>query len=159
MLSPRMVPDNTYLMRLAHSNLLPAINRVRLSHHSREKGIPDSILSTLADRYVGPHPVSLLLSTKEVVKKVKHLSTADLLGPYLLHAIDAFNTCSRGSIHRSLTNTGGGYNHLRAPPDLRLSNLNNMKHLGKCDIKHLSPTRGLSTTRRLPKSISTLSND
>jgi hypothetical protein len=33
-----------------------------------------------------------------------------LLGPYLQHVINTFNTCSRGSTHRSLTDTGGGYN-------------------------------------------------
>jgi hypothetical protein len=65
-----------------------------------------------------------------------------LLGPYHQYAISTFNTCSRGSTHRSLTNTGGGYNlrgagfpqttprpsqptittlHLRAPSNLRLS--------------------------------------
>jgi hypothetical protein len=38
--------------------------------------------------------------------------------------IVTFNTFSWGPIHRSLTNTDGGYNHLRAPPGLRLSNLN-----------------------------------
>jgi hypothetical protein len=32
-----------------------------------------------------------------------------LLGPYHQHAMGTFNTCSRGSTHRSLTNTGGGY--------------------------------------------------
>jgi hypothetical protein len=66
----------------------------------------------------------------------------DLLDPYHQHAISTFNTCSRGLTHRSLTNTGGGYNlegvdfphtthrpsqsaifpfHLRAPHSLRLS--------------------------------------
>jgi hypothetical protein len=29
---------------------------------------------------------------------------------YLRHAIDTFNTCSRGPTHRSLTDIGGGYN-------------------------------------------------
>jgi hypothetical protein len=33
-----------------------------------------------------------------------------LTDPYHQHAIGTFNTCSRGSTHRSLTNTGGGYN-------------------------------------------------
>jgi hypothetical protein len=44
--------------------------------------------------------------------------------PYHRHAIGTFNTCSRGPTHRSLTDTGGGYNHPRATPSLRLSNLN-----------------------------------
>jgi hypothetical protein len=47
-----------------------------------------------------------------------------LPGPYHRYAIGTFNTCWQGPTHRSLTNTGGGYNHLRALPDLRLSNLN-----------------------------------
>jgi hypothetical protein len=74
MLSPRMVPDHTYLTRLAHSNLSLANDRVGQSHYSREKGIPDYIPSTPADRSAGPHPVSLPLSTKEVVEKAKLLS-------------------------------------------------------------------------------------
>jgi hypothetical protein len=46
-----------------------------------------------------------------------------LQGPYHRHAIGTFNTCSRTPIHRSLTDTCEGYNHLRAPPSLWLSNL------------------------------------
>jgi hypothetical protein len=34
-----------------------------------------------------------------------------LLGPYHQHVISTFNTCSRGPTHRSLTDTGRGYNH------------------------------------------------
>jgi hypothetical protein len=33
-----------------------------------------------------------------------------LLSPYLQHVISTFNTCSRGSTHRSLTDIDGGYN-------------------------------------------------
>jgi hypothetical protein len=76
MLSPRMVPDHTYLMWSAHSNLLLANDRVGQSHYSKEKRIPDYISSTSADRSVSPNLVSLPLSTKEVVEKAKHLSTA-----------------------------------------------------------------------------------
>jgi hypothetical protein len=47
-----------------------------------------------------------------------------LPGLYHRHAIGTFNTCSWGPTHRSLTDTDGGYNHLRAPPNLRLSNVN-----------------------------------
>jgi hypothetical protein len=78
-------------------------------------------------------------------------------GPIYQHTIGTFNTCSRGPIHRSLTDTGGGYNNLRAPPGLKLSNLNIAS--SKRDMKHLSPTSGLSTTQRLPRYISTPSND
>jgi hypothetical protein len=81
-----------------------------------------------------------------------------LLGSYHQHAIGTFNTCSWESIHRSLTDTGRGYNlegislphhtsrpsqstistfYLRAPPGLRLS------------IKSLPPE---SKGRSIPKS-------
>jgi hypothetical protein len=68
-----------------------------------------------------------------------------LPGPYHQHAIDTFNTYSREPTHRSLTDTSEGYSlggaglphttpgpsqpmvstfHLRAPPSLKLSNIN-----------------------------------
>jgi hypothetical protein len=47
-----------------------------------------------------------------------------LTGPIYQYVIGTFNTCSQGPTHRSLTDTGGGYNHLRASPGLRLSNIN-----------------------------------
>jgi hypothetical protein len=92
-----------------------------VSHNSREKGIPDSNPDMLADRSTGPHPVSLLLSTKKVVGISKASIDSRLLGlpgPYHRYAIGMFNTCSRGLIHQSLTDIDGGYNHLWAPPSL-----------------------------------------
>jgi hypothetical protein len=86
-------------------------------------------------------------SSEPTIKAVgKSQASVDnqLLGlpdPYHRHAIGTFNTCSWGSTHRSLNDTGGGYNlggadlphttpqpsqpvvstlHLRAPPGLRL---------------------------------------
>jgi hypothetical protein len=70
--------------------------------------------------------------------------TTRLTGPIYQHAIDMFNTYLRGPTHRSLTDTGGGYNlgggsfphttprpsqstisifYLRALPGLRLSKI------------------------------------
>jgi hypothetical protein len=55
-------------------------------------------------------------SPKTVIEAVgvKPLSVDDKLlglpGPYLRHAIGSFNTCSRWLTHRSLTDTGRGYN-------------------------------------------------
>jgi hypothetical protein len=129
------------------------------SHYFWEKGILDYIPSTPTDRFVSPYLISLLLSTKEVVGLIQASVDNRLLGlsdSYHRHAIDTFNTCSRGPTHRSLTDTVGGYNHLRAPSGLRLSNLNTTS--SKSDVKHISPTCGLSTTRHLPNSISTPSN-
>jgi hypothetical protein len=77
MLYPHMVPDHTYLTQSTQSNLSLANNRVGQIDYSGEKGILDYIPSTLADQSTCPHPVSLLLSTIEVVEKAKHLSTAD----------------------------------------------------------------------------------
>jgi hypothetical protein len=90
-----------------------------------------------------------------------------LLGSYHQHAIGMFNTCSREPTHRSLTDTGGGYNlegagfphttlrpsqsivypfHLRAPPDLRFNQVLTTK--SKCWVlKNIWQPRGLSTTR------------
>jgi hypothetical protein len=70
--------------------------------------------------------------------------------------ISTFNTCSQGPIHWSLTDTGEGYNQLRPPPGLRLSNLNIAS--SKSDVKHLPRIRGFLTTRRLLKPMSTASN-
>jgi hypothetical protein len=57
-----------------------------------------------------------------------------LSGLYHRHVIGTFNTCSRGPTHRSLTDTGRGYNHLRAPPSLQfnqtLSKIPNFKFKG-----------------------------
>jgi hypothetical protein len=56
------------------------------SHYSREKGILNYTLNTPAGRSVGPHLVSLPLSTKEVVG-LSQASVDDkligLLGPYI----------------------------------------------------------------------------
>jgi hypothetical protein len=49
----------------------------------------------------------------------------DLLDPYHQHVISMFNICSRGPTHRSLTDTGGGYN------------------LGGADFSPKGPTRSL----------------
>jgi hypothetical protein len=50
--------------------------------------------------------------TNEAVEKAKHLSTAGYWACWAHkhhHAIGTFNTCSRGSTHRSLTDSGVGY--------------------------------------------------
>jgi hypothetical protein len=48
------------------------------------------------DRFTGPHPISLPLTTIEAVEKVKHLlaiSYIGLLDPYLQHMISTLKTC------------------------------------------------------------------
>jgi hypothetical protein len=101
----------------------------------------------LADRSVDPHPISLSLTTIEVVEKDTHLVAASYIGlldPYHQHVISTFNNWSWGSTHRSLTETDGAttlevsnFHHtpgssqltvlcfpLMAPPGLRLTILN-----------------------------------
>jgi hypothetical protein len=99
-----------------------------------------------ADRSIcGPVPSFSPTTASEAVEN-SQASVDDkllgLLGAYHQLAIDTFNTCSRGPTHRSLIDTGEGYNlggadfshatprpfqpavspfHLRAPPDLKLS--------------------------------------
>jgi hypothetical protein len=80
------------------------------SHYSWEKGISNSIPGMPVNRSAGPHPVSLLLSTTEVVSLSQASVDSGLLGlsgPYHWYAIGTFNTCSRGPTRRSLTDTGG----------------------------------------------------
>jgi hypothetical protein len=68
-------------------------------HQSREKGIFEYIPSTPTDRPTALHPVSLILSIKEVVG-LSQASVSNrllcLLGSYHQYAIDTFNTYSWG---------------------------------------------------------------
>jgi hypothetical protein len=77
-----------------------------------------------ADRSMGLYLVSL--SRQPLKQWGQSQSSVDgrLLGlpdPYHRHAIGTLNTCSRGSTHRSLTDTSEGDNHLRAPPGLQFN--------------------------------------
>jgi hypothetical protein len=113
MLSQCMVPDHTHLTWSMHSNLSWVVDRFRRIPLLQRKRISDYTLSTSTDRSVGPHPVSPPLSTKEVVGLSQASVNSHLLGlpgPYLWYAISTFNTCSRGPIHWSLTDTDGAYN-------------------------------------------------
>jgi hypothetical protein len=56
---------------------------------------------------VSPKPTNEAVDLSQASIDVKLLG---LLGPYHHHVIGTFNTCSRGPTHRSLTDTGGGYN-------------------------------------------------
>jgi hypothetical protein len=121
-LSPHTVPDHTYLTRSMHSNLLHSTHEVKTSPlHSEEILVTKNRLAQpsswvisfflLHDNFgVGERGFS------QVVTQLHRLTR-----PIYHHAIGMFNTCSRGPTHWSLTDTGGGYIHLRALPSLRLS--------------------------------------
>jgi hypothetical protein len=73
----------------------------------------DTIHSTPTDQSMCSYPVSLL---SQPIKQWGQIQASvddillDLLDPYQQHVIGTLNTCSRGPTHRSLTDTGGGYN-------------------------------------------------
>jgi hypothetical protein len=127
-------------------NLSRVVDRVEHAHCSREKGLPTQS-STPADRSTGPYPVSL---PNQPMKQWEQSQASidgrlvGLLGSYHQHATGMFNTCLWGPTHRSLTNTGGGYNlrgaglphtthrpsqpaistfHLSAPTDLQFNQI------------------------------------
>jgi hypothetical protein len=96
-----------------HGNLLCWPNSIGRTLLLLRKSTPNTVLNTSAGRSVGPPPSFSPNIAIEAVMKAKHLlvtSYVSLLGPYLQHVISTFNTCSRGSTHRSLTNTCGSYN-------------------------------------------------
>jgi hypothetical protein len=112
-LSPRMVLDYTYLTRSTHSNLSRSHQQSWAGPLILRKRAPNTIHSTTTDRSASLYPVSLL--SQSMKQWGQSQPSVDgrllvLLGPYHRHMIGTFNTCSRGSTHRSLTDTGGGYN-------------------------------------------------
>jgi hypothetical protein len=143
-----MVPDHTYLMRSTHSNLSRSHQQSWAGPLLPRKRASDKFHSTSAYRFVGLYPVSLPRLPLKKWGQSQPSVDGRLLGlpdPYIRHEISTFNTCSRGPTHRSLTNIDGCYNlggagfhitlsdlpsrrssafHLRAPPGLKLSNLN-----------------------------------
>jgi hypothetical protein len=88
------------------------INKVEQGHCSRGKRAPDTFHSTPADRSAGPYPISLLSQPLKQWGQSQPSVDGRLLGlpgSYHWYAIGTFNTCSRWSTNRSLTDTGGGY--------------------------------------------------
>jgi hypothetical protein len=97
---------------LIGDNLSWVINRVGQSHCSREKGLPTQ---SRACQLTDPQVRTQFLSQGNQWSSEESQTFIDsrllgLPGPYQQHAIGTFNTCSRGSTHRYLTDTGGGYN-------------------------------------------------
>jgi hypothetical protein len=123
--SPRMVPDHTYITWSTYSNLSRSPHEVKTGPYTQKK-----ILVT-KNRLAQPSSwfTSFFLSHDSLGVGEKGFSQVVtqqhwLTRPIYQHAIGTFNTCSRGPTNRSLTDIGGGYNHLRVPPGLRLSILN-----------------------------------
>jgi hypothetical protein len=125
---PRLVHVWSQIIHISHGQYIATLHLVPT--RSKQGPTLEEILAT-ADRLTQPLPrvtSSFLphdhLSIGErcfgqVVTQLHRLTRC-----VYQHAIGIFNTCSQGPTHRSLTDTGGSYNHLRAPSGLRLSNLN-----------------------------------
>jgi hypothetical protein len=177
--SPRM-PGLRFLRAIpVRDNLLRVIDTVGWILLLQRKSAPDS---TSQPGWVA-HGTRLSFSPKTTIEAVG-LSQAPvdgrwlgLPGPYHRHAIDTFNTCSWVPTPQSLIDTGGGY-HIEnlglattlSPPfpsegstdppkwPRPVSILSTLISKLNWVFKHLLPTRGLSTTRRLPPSMSTPSH-
>jgi hypothetical protein len=125
-----------------NGNLPRVVDRVGQSHCSWEKELPTQ---STACQLTDPRVHTQFLSCAKQWSSGESQTSVDsrLLGlpsPYHQYAIGTFNTCSLGPTHRSLTDTGGGYNvggagfwhttpkpfqlvvttfHLNAPPGLQ----------------------------------------
>jgi hypothetical protein len=128
---PRLIRVWSQTIHISHGQRIATfrvvIKRVEQGHYSREKGLPTQ---STARRVIDPRVCTQFLSQDShwisggQSQSSVYGQLLGFLGPYHRHVIGTFNTCSWGTTHLSLTDTGGGYNHLRALPDLRLSNLN-----------------------------------
>jgi hypothetical protein len=104
---------STWLM---YSNLSRSRQQIWTDPLAREEGLPtQSTARRLTDLWVR---IQLLSHNSQWSSGKKssfcwQLATR-LTGPIYQHTINTFNTCSREPTHRSLTDTGGGYNLGRA---------------------------------------------
>jgi hypothetical protein len=102
--SPRM-PGIRFLQAVPiRGNLSRDADSVGQSHCSREKGLPTQ---STAHQLIDPQVRTQFLSR---ANQWSSGESQNIPGTYHRHAIGTFNTCLRGPTHRSLTDTGGGYN-------------------------------------------------
>jgi hypothetical protein len=132
--SPRM-PGVRFLWAVPiRGNLSRVINRFGRIPLLLRKMASDTIHSTAADRSGGSVPS---FSPKQINESVDLSQTTvddkllGLLSSYHQHAIDTFNTCSRGPTHRYLTDTCGGYNLRGAGFSHRADGLGGRPALGR----------------------------
>jgi hypothetical protein len=103
-------------IRISHDPHITTFHRVvnsdRQSHCSWEKWLlTQSTAQQLIDQRVCTQFLSRVSHWSSGGKVTLYwCQTTRLTRPIYQHVIDTFNTCSRGATHRSLTDTGGGYN-------------------------------------------------
>jgi hypothetical protein len=115
MLSSRMTLNHTYLTHSAYSNLSHSRQQIWTVSLPPRRRAPDPIHNMMADWSTGLYPASL---PQQPIKQWGGGGSQASVGNRLLglpslyhwHAIGTFNTCSQGLTHRSLTDTGRGYN-------------------------------------------------
>jgi hypothetical protein len=95
-----------------HGNLSQDTDNIGQSHCSWEKELStQSTVRWLTDPWVCTQFLSRANQWSSGESQASINSRLlGLLDPYHRHAIGTLNTCSRGSTHRSSTNTGRGYN-------------------------------------------------
>jgi hypothetical protein len=109
----RMALDHTYLTWSMYSNLLWVTDRfgwIQLLPRNRDSRLHPQH----ADWPICGSPPSFSPLHGQWSNRLKssfcRWQATRLIEPIYQYAISMFNTCSRGSTHRSLTDTGGGYN-------------------------------------------------
>jgi hypothetical protein len=144
------------------------VNGFEQIHCPREEGLPTQFTARrLLIRRSIPS-FSPTITNKAVGKSQASVDNRllGLLRPYRRHAIGTFNTCLSGPTHRSLFDTGGGYNlggvsfphhtprpsqltvlHFppKGPPDLQINHF--PPKVSKFKIKNLQPLHDLLITR------------
>jgi hypothetical protein len=168
-LSLHIVLDHTYPMWSMYSNLSWVVDRFgRITLFSRKRN------SRLHPQHAGwpicGSPSSFSPPHSQWSSRLKlrfcRSQATRLTGPIYQHAIGTFNTFSRGLTHRSLTDTGGGYNlggddfphitpwtsqlvvstfHLKAPPGLQFNHIPPINP--KLTLRNIWPPHGLPTTQ------------
>jgi hypothetical protein len=110
-LNPRMVQDHMYLTQSTYSNISHSRQQIWTDPLLLRRRAPNITLSP-TEWSTGPYPTSLPNQPLKQWEKAKLLLTSDYYAYWAhkyQHAIDMFNTCSRGPTHRSLTDSGEGY--------------------------------------------------
>jgi hypothetical protein len=109
--SPRMLSARFPRVVPVRGNLSWVVDRVGQSHCSWEKGL---LTQSTARQLIDPWAHTQFLSRANQWSSGESQTSVDMLlglsGPYHRHAIGMLNTCSWALTHRSLTDTGGGYN-------------------------------------------------
>jgi hypothetical protein len=107
-----MTLDHTYLTRFAYSNLSRVINSIGwILLFPRKSALgPTSQTTWVVCMFCLSFSHNTTIEALGLSQVSVDGNLLGLLGSFHQHTISTFNTCSWGPTHRSLTDTGGGYN-------------------------------------------------